>query len=220
MPSRVELTGKLPVYSLGPNVEREHLVTRRSFQHVFGDELVELALRHYPRAVVSWDEAMIKAEVGFASFDELPDPNVFGSPLDKLAGAITSQVCHSFDYNMATLDSVLATKASGGLSTPKSVGYWIRFVAPQRLRNQILAVGRLRKDNPKVVSWLHDVMTEYVSWLHTTQQPADRILEETWSDARTFSFYASRSAPGAKLRLVTVVSPVVNCFCRILARNP
>jgi len=88
MPNRVELTGKLPVYQLGLDVGREHFVTRHAFQRVFGDELVSLALEHYPRAIVSWEQALVKAEIGFATFDESPDPNVFGSPLDKLAGLI------------------------------------------------------------------------------------------------------------------------------------
>ena len=60
MPNPVELTGKLPVYQLGLDVGREHFVTRHAFQRVFGDELVSLALEHYPRAIVSWEQALVK----------------------------------------------------------------------------------------------------------------------------------------------------------------
>ena len=97
--------------------------------------------------------AMDKASFGFASFQELEDPYIYG-PLERMAFNLNDCVNSNFTFSQSTLDDVLAPAAMGGLSTPKSVGYYLRFLASSRLKRQFLAAGKLRKDNPRVIEQL------------------------------------------------------------------
>ena len=80
---------------------------------------------------------------------ELEDPYIYG-PLERMAFNLNDCSNSNFTFSQSTLDDILAPAAMGGLSTPKSVGYYLRFLASSRRKRQFLAAGTLRKDNPRV----------------------------------------------------------------------
>ena len=93
---------------------------------------VDLALKHFPGQPSTWEVALEKAQVGFEAFPELADPILELNEHTSMVVVMRNELCN-LPYHKATLDQVLAPKSEGGLSTDKSVGYWMRFEARMRV---------------------------------------------------------------------------------------
>ena len=126
-----------------------------------GTELVSLALDHFPRQPTTWESALEKASLGFEAFPLLSDPMIDLNQLTSIALSMNHDL-HRVSYRQSSIHEVLAPKSLAGLTTDKSVGYWLRFLAPQRLRKRILVSGPLKKSNPQVVQWLEESVTDYI----------------------------------------------------------
>ena len=214
MPNRIICGGPQRPYTWSPPTGECHEFTRRFMTSRLGEERVSLALQHYPREPLTWESALVKAEVGFEAFPDLPCPMVNLNELTSIGLAMTHDLTETH-YSQSSLDEVLASKAEGGLSTDKSVGYWMRFMSSKRLKQRILAHGPLKKSNAVFIDWLRHSLEEYVVWLRTANLPRLQLVEELYADERNWSFYACRAACGSSLRLVTVVSPIVNALVAI-----